>query len=240
VVREIQRTTKNERVEYLLGDLSVQAEVRRVASEFRQHYNRLDVLINNAGAVFVKRELSRDGFEMTFALNHLAYFLMTHLLLDLLIASAPARIINVSSMAHVSARLNPDELQSQPGYNSWRSYGQSKLANLYFTYELARRLHGTGVTVNALHPGFVATNFGRSNGGLFNPLFRLAQVAAISPEAGAKTSIYLATSPEVEGVTGKYFDRCKPIPSSKVSYDLETARKLWDLSMKMTGLTETV
>lgn len=244
VIRDIQRTTNNERVEYLLGDLSAQAEVRRVASEFRQHYNRLDVLINNAGAVFVKRELSRDGFEMTFALNHLAYFLMTHLLLDLLIASAPARIINVSSMAHTSARLNLDELQSQPGYkpgyNSWRSYGQSKLANLYFTYELARHLQGTGVTVNALHPGFVATNFGRSNGGIFNPLFRLAQVAAISPEAGAKTSIYLATSPEVEGVTGKYFDRCKPIPSSKVSYDLETARKLWDLSMKMTGLTETV
>lgn len=228
------------RVEFLVGDLSAQADVRRLAQEFRQQHNQLHVLINNAGAFFTSRKTSPDGIEMTFALNHLGYFLLTNLLLDLLITSAPARIINVSSAAHVGGRLHLDQVKDPAHYSGWKAYSESKLANIYFTYELARRLEGKGVTANALHPGFVATNFGRSNGGLFNPLFRLFQIGAISPEAGAKTSIYLATSPEVEGVSGKYFDRCKAVSSSSASYDVQMARKLWDASMVLTGLGESV
>ncbi len=228
------------KVEFLVGDLSVQADVRRLAQEFRQNHSQLHILINNAGAFFTSRKTSQDGFEMTFALNHLAYFLLTNLLLDLLIASAPARIINVSSGAHVGAHLRLDQIKDPARYNSWAAYSESKLANIYFTYELARRLDGKDVTANVLHPGFVATNFGRSNGGLYNPLFRLFQVGAISPEAGAKTTLYLATSPEVEGVSGKYFDRSKAVSSSPVSYDLQMARKLWDASAGMTGLEEHV
>jgi retinol dehydrogenase 12 len=227
-------------VEFLVGDLSVQADVRRLAQEFRQRHNRLDVLINNAGAFFINRKTSQDGIEMTFALNHLAYFLLTNLLLDLLVASAPARVVNVSSAAHIGGRINLDEVKDPPRYSGWSAYSQSKLANVYFTYELARRLEGRGVSVNALHPGFVATNFGRSNGGLFNPLFRLFQIGAISPEAGAKTSLYLATSPEVEGISGKYFDRCKAVSSSPVSYDVQMAQKLWQISAAITGVEERV
>lgn len=238
VTSEIQQQTGNPRIEYQIADLSVQAGVRQVAETFRQRHDRLDVLINNAGAFIMKHQLSQDGIEMTFALNHLAYFLLTNLLLDMLIASAPSRIVNVSSMAHNGSRLNLDDLQNRRFSSGWKAYGQSKLANLYFTYELARRLEGTGVTVNALHPGFVATNFGRSNGGILDPLFKLGQFAAISPEEGAKTSIYLATSPQVAGVTGKYFDKCKPIASSRVSYDEAAARRLWDISAQMTGLPE--
>ena len=236
VVKAIWEKTANPQVDYLICDLSVQADVRQVAHDFRSRYGRLDVLINNAGQFFIKHEMSQDGSEMTFALNHLAYVLLTNLLLDLLVASAPARIINVSSMAHVGSRLNLNNLQNERGYNGWKAYGQSKLANLYFTYELARRFQGTGVTANALHPGFVATNFGKSNGGLFIPIFKLAQLVAITPEQGAETSIYLATSPEVAGVTGKYFIKCKAAPSSRASYDEETARRLWEISEEMTGL----
>ncbi len=240
VVKEIQEKTGNQEVAYLLGDLSVQSEVRRVAEEFRQQHDQLHVLINNAGAMFINHQVSRDGIEMTFALNHLAYFLLTNLLLDLLISSAPARIINVSSGAHIGGKISFEDLRNPSSYSGWRAYSQSKLANILFTYELARRLQGTGVSVNTLHPGFVATNFGRSNGGFFDPLFRLAQVFAISPEKGAQTSIYLATSTEVEGITGKYFSKQKPVASSNASYNEETARKLWDASLELTGIKETV
>jgi NAD(P)-dependent dehydrogenase (short-subunit alcohol dehydrogenase family) len=231
-------------VEYLLGDLSTQAEVRRVAEAFRlgsahsSPHHRLDVLINNAGALFMEQRMSADGIEMTFALNHLAYFLLTLLLLDLLKASAPSRVINVSSAAHFGGKINFDDLRSPRSYNAWRAYSQSKLANVLFTRELARRLEGSGVTANALHPGYVATNFGISNGGIFRSLFRLGQIAAISPEKGAQTSIYLATSAEVEGVTGRYFDRSKPARSSGAAQDDETARRLWQVSLEMTGLSE--
>jgi retinol dehydrogenase 12 len=228
------------RVEYLVGDLSVQADVRRLAQEFRQLHNRLDVLINNAGAFFFNRKTSQDGIEMTFALNHLGYFLLTNLLLDLLVASAPARVVNVSSAAHMGGRIDLDQVKDPAHYSGWSAYSQSKLANVYFTYELARRMEGKGVTANALHPGFVATNFGRSNGGVLNPLFRLFQIGAISPEDGAKTTLYLATSPEVEGISGKYFDRCKAVSSSPVSYDVQMARKLWELSVTLTGFEERV
>lgn len=225
-------------VQTLTADLSSQAEVRRLAAEFSQRWDRLDVLVNNAGAIFVNRRETVDGLEMTFALNHLNYFLLTHLLLDCLKAAGSARIVNVSSGAHLGGKINFDDLQLQRGYSSWKAYSQSKLANVLFTYELARKLAGSGITANALHPGFVATNFGRSNGGLFNPLFRLTQVFAITPEAGARTSIYLASSPEVAGVTGKYFDRCRPVRSSPLSYNEETARRLWQVSLQLTGLQE--
>uniref|UniRef100_A0A7C4KHI3 SDR family oxidoreductase n=1 Tax=Anaerolinea thermolimosa TaxID=229919 RepID=A0A7C4KHI3_9CHLR len=236
VVEAIRESSGNPSVDYLVGDLSAQREVRRLADEFRTRFGKLHVLINNAGALFMQRQLSPDGLEMTFALNHLAYFLLTLLLTDLLMASAPARVVNVSSAAHRNATLDLNDLQNEISYSGWKAYARSKLANLYFTYELARRLEGSRVTANALHPGFVATHFGRSNGGIFRPLFRLFQVAAISPEEGARTSVYLASSPEVEGVSGKYFERCKIVPSSPESYNAATARHLWDLSLQFVGL----
>jgi NAD(P)-dependent dehydrogenase (short-subunit alcohol dehydrogenase family) len=210
--------------------------VRRAADSFLKRHNRLHILVNNAGAVFTNREVSADGYEKTFALNHLAYFLLTNLLLDAIKAAAPARIVNVSSMAHHGARLDFDNLQNERGYSSFGAYGQSKLANIYFTYELARRLEGSGVSVNCLHPGFVATNFGKSNGGIAKIIFKMVQAAAISPERGAQTSIYLATSPEVEGVSGKYFSNRRAAASSAVSYDEKAANHLWKISQEMTGL----
>jgi NAD(P)-dependent dehydrogenase (short-subunit alcohol dehydrogenase family) len=236
VAQQIRSTTGNERVNYLIADLSSQKQIRKLAEDFQRDYKRLDVLVNNAGAIFMKRELSVDGIEMTFALNHLSYFLLTHLLLDMLVASKPARVINVSSEGHRNTRLNFADLQNERGYTSWKTYGQSKLANLYFTYGLAATLDESGVTANALHPGFVATNFGKSNGGIFHSLFSLIQVAAITPEEGAQTSIYLASSPQVEGVTAKYFVKNQAVPSSANSYDMSAARKLWDCSLEMVNL----
>lgn len=240
VAAQIRQNTGNERIETIIGDLSVQQSVRTIAETFLQRHNRLHVLVNNAGEIFMEHRLSADGIEMTFALNHIAYFLLTNLLLDTLKASAPARIINVSSGAHLGGRMSFEDLRDPRKYSGWKAYSQSKLANVLFTYELARHLEGTGVTVNALHPGFVATNFGASNGGLFKPFFRLVQLAAITPEQGAQTSLYLATSSEVEGVTGKYFTKCKPVRSSPTSYDKDTARRLWEVSLAMTGLPESV
>ncbi len=237
-VQSIRADTGSERVDFLLADLSAQAQVRRLADEFKQKYDRLDVLLNNAGAIFMKRELSVDQVEMTFALNHLSYFLLTHQLLDMLQASKPARIVNVSSEGHRGARLNFSDLENKHGYTIMKAYGQSKLANIYFTYGLAATLAETGVTVNALHPGFVATNFGKNNGGFISRMMGIVQLMAITPEEGALTSIYLASSPEVEGVSGKYFIKCRAVPSSPVSYDMSAARKLWDCSKELTGVTE--
>ncbi len=239
VANEIRQKTGNTHVVYLVGDLSSQKDVRRLADEFKVHFSRLDVLLNNAGAVFLTRRETVDGIEMTFGLNHLNYFLLTNLLLDRLVASAPARIVNVSSSAHYGAQLYFDDLENKKGYNGMRAYGQSKLANVLFSYELARRLEGKGVTVNALHPGFVASNFAKNNLGILKPLISLVQMGAISSEQGAQTSIYLATSPEVEGVTGKFFDKMKAVESSPASKDEESARRLWDISAKMTGLETT-
>ena len=240
-VRQIRQQTGNPAVEYLLADLSSQKDVRALAQQFKSTHQRLHALVNNAGGIFIWRQASVDGIEMTFALNHLNYFLLTNLLLDALKASAPARIINVSSRAHLRAPLNFDALQSRRGYNGIRVYGQTKLANLLFTYELARRLEGTGVTANALHPGLVATNFGANNarlggrylGRLYRRLFR---VIAISAEEGAQSSLYLATSPEVAGVTGKYFVRRQAVPSSEASYDRAAASRLWQVSEELTDL----
>lgn len=236
-VQRIQEDTGNANVELMLADLSIQAQVQQLAAAFRQRFQRLDVLVNNAGALFTRRQLSADGIEMTLALNHLGYFVLTACLLDTLKASAPARIINVSSNAHQAGRLNFDDIQGQRRYGGWRAYSQSKLANLLFTYELDRRLQGTGVTVNTMHPGFVATSFGLNNSGLFPWLIRLAQIMALTPEQGAATIIYLATSPEVAEVSGKYFVNKRAIASSRASYDQVTARRLWDLSTQLTGVS---
>jgi NAD(P)-dependent dehydrogenase (short-subunit alcohol dehydrogenase family) len=222
-------------VEFIRADLSSQQEIRRLAREFMDRYPRLHVLVNNAGAMFAARQESADGIEMTLALNYLGYFLLANLLLDTIRASAPARIINVSSRSHARARIHFDDMQSRVRYRGLKAYEHSKLAIVLFTYELARRLEGTGVTVNALHPGVVATNFARDGGGIMGLVVRAFRFGFISPEEGARTSIYLAASPEVEGVTGKYFVNCKAAPSSPASYDTATARRLWQWSEESTG-----
>lgn len=219
-------------LEFLTADLSSQAQIRALADDFRRKYDRLHVLANNAGALFTSYRETVDGIEMTFALNHLSYFLLTNLLLDTIRASAPARIINVSSNAHEGNTINFDDLGHQRHYREWTAYGASKLANILFTYELARRLEGTGVTVNAVHPGFVNTNFQRAAG--------LNMRGPLTPEEGADTQIWLAMSDEVEGVTGKYFVRRRDTRSSDISYDQAVARRLWEVSAQMTGLTSSV
>ncbi len=236
--KQIERQTSDGAVEFMRADLSAQQEIRRLVQQFESHHRRLDVLVNNAGAIFARRQESVDGIEMTFALNYLGYFLLTNLLLDTLKASAPARIVNVSSRSHTRARINFDDLQSRSGYRGLQAYARSKLAIVLFTYELARRLEGTDVTANALHPGLVATGFGRKHGGVLGLVMRLFRPAFNRPEQGAQTSIYLATSPEVEGVTGKYFVGCKAIPSSPASYDPDTARRLWQVSAAYTKLVQ--
>lgn len=233
-VAEIRQQTGNAQVEFMLADLSSQKQIRALAEQVQQKYARLDVLVNNAGVVRMFREDGVDRIEMTWAVNHLAYFLLTQLLLDRLKASAPARIVNVSSAMHYSARINFADLEFKRGYNPLTVYGHSKLANILFTSELARRLDGTGVTANVLHPGGVRTNLVASNGGIFKwlvqPLFNLQ---AIGVKDGAATVVYLASSPEVEGVTGKYFDRCRERKSSRASYDEAAQKKLWKVSEEM-------
>ncbi len=235
-ITKIKSLTGNDSVEAMIGDLTRQEDIRKLAKEFKEKYTLLHVLINDAGGFFLRRQASVDGIEMSLALNHLAGFLLTNLLLEILEKSAPSRIINVSSESHQGAHLNLKDLQGTKKYSGFRAYGETKLANVYFTYELARRLQGKGITVNTLHPGFVKTHIGRNNrGGI---LFTIAaSLFGISPAAGARTSIYLATSPEVEGVTGQYFIKCKPVPSSAVSYNKEIAGKLWEISEKLTGLS---
>ena len=225
----------NPSVDFLLADLTVQDQVRRAAGEFRERHARLDILINNAGGFFWRRQESVDGIEMTLALNHLAPFLLTNLLLDMLKASAPARVINVSSDMHRSAQIDFSDLQMERGYRAMRAYGRSKLALTLFTYELARRLGGSHVTANAVHPGFVATSIGLTNAflRLFQPVMRLF---ARSPEEGAETSIYLAASPEVESTTGAYFVDKQPALSSPASYHEAAAERLWEISAQLTGL----
>ena len=233
VVQEIRAASGNPNVGSLLADLSSQQEVRRLAHEFKSKYSQLHVLINNAGAVFMQRQLSVDDIEMTFALNHLASFLLTNLLLDTLKASAPARIINVSSNAHTTGKIEFDNLQGERNYSP-RAYENSKLANILFTIELARRLEGTGVTVNALHPGFTATAFGKNNGKVMATLVSIfAPLVARSPAKGAETSIFLASSPSVEGMTGKYFYDSQVIAAAPQTTDMVVARKLWDASTNL-------
>lgn len=235
-VAELRASRGNAAVEGLVADLSSQAEVRRVTGEFLNRHDRLHVLINNAGGMFFSRHETVDGLEYTFALDHLAYFLMTNLLLDTLKASgapdAKARVVSVSSMAHQGAQINFDDLQGAKSYGAWRAYGQAKLANILFTHELARRLAGSNVTANCLHPGFVASGFAMNNlGGVIRSTARLViRPIQISPEQGAQTSVYLATSPDVEGVSGEYFSKSKIARSSAASYDDAAAKRLWEVS----------
>jgi NAD(P)-dependent dehydrogenase (short-subunit alcohol dehydrogenase family) len=237
VVEEIRAAGGNRRVGSMLADLSSEQEVRRLADEFKSKYAHLHILINNAGGFFMRRQLRGNGIEMTFALNHLASFLLTNLLLDTIKASTPARIINVSSNAHTSGKIEFDNLQGERQYGPG-AYDNSKLANILFTMELSRRLQGTGVTVNALHPGFVATGFAKNNGKVIAALVSLiTPLVARSPAKGAETSIYLASSPSVEGITGKYFYDSRIIPPAPQATDMLVARKLWDVSAGLVHLT---
>jgi NAD(P)-dependent dehydrogenase (short-subunit alcohol dehydrogenase family) len=235
----IKRVSGNQQVEFLIADLSVQEQVRQLAQTIHRQCTQLDVLVNNAGGYFSSRQESADGIEMTWALNHLNYFLLTNLLLDLLKASAPARIVCVSSDAHRNASIHFDDPEFKKGYRGFAVYGHSKLANVLFTYELARRLAGTCVTANALHPGFVASGFGMNNGRLMSVAMRIGQrFGARSPEQGARTSLYLASSPKVEDVTGQYFADERAVKSSPASYDTDAAARLWTLSEQMTHLPQ--
>jgi NAD(P)-dependent dehydrogenase (short-subunit alcohol dehydrogenase family) len=234
-VADVQAATGSKEVELLVADLSSLEQVRHAAAEFKRRHDRLHVLVNNAGVVVPSRRVTIDGFEETFAINHLAYFLLTRELLDVLHAAAPARIVNVSSTAHASARMQWDDLQfAQQPYLQWRAYAQSKLANVLFTYELARRLDPSKVTANVLHPGVIASGFGQTYGGATAFFVRLAHPFFGTPEAGARTSVYLASSADVAAVTGRYFAKCKAVKSSADSYDQAAQKKLWALSEEMT------
>jgi retinol dehydrogenase-14 len=234
---EIARASGNPAVDAFVADLSSQAEVRRLAAEVLDAFPRLDVLINNVGGFWATRHVTADGLEHTFAVNHLAGFLLTNLLLDRLKASAPARVVTVSSGAQAMGRIDVDDLQGEQTYSGQRAYNQSKLADVMFTYELARRLEGTRVTATALHPGVVNTGFGAEDQSwIFKVLVPLVRPLMKSPEHGAATSIYLASSPEVEGITGRYFANRKPRQSQKASYDTATTRRLWQVSADLVGL----
>ena len=227
-------------VDAFAADMSVQAGVRRLAAQVLDTYPRLDVLVNNAGGFWAHRHVTADGLERTFALNHLAPFLLTSLLLDRLTASAPARIITVSSGAHARGRIDFDDLQGERNYSGQHAYSQSKLANVIFTYELARRLKGTGVTATVLHPGVVRTRFGAEDQAAYLAvMIRMARLFMKTPAQGAGTPIYLASSPQVEGITGRYFVNRKPKISSKVSYDTTAAARLWQASIDLAGMTAT-
>lgn len=231
---EILRTGDECQVELLVADLSSQKDIRDLANEIEKENKELNGLINNAAIIPRKRCLSVDGIEVQFAVNHLAYFLLTHLLLGLLKKGVPSRIINVSSAAHKMGRIRSDDLQAERNYGFLSQYDATKLMNVLFTYELAERLQGTGVTVNCLHPGIIKTNLWREWPA---PLRWFLSSLVSGPVKGARTSVYLASSPDVEKVTGKYFVRMKQARTSKRSHDLDTRKRLWKVSEKMTGLT---
>ncbi len=219
------------------ADLSRLTEMKRVAAQITEQEPRVDVLINNAGAIFAARQLTEDGLERTFALNHLAYFVLTQGLRERLLASGAARIINTASAAHRGAVLDFDDLQSAKGYGAMKVYARSKLCNILFTRELARRLRGSGVTANCLHPGFVATRFGDQSGGLISRFVGLAKLFAIAPAKGAETIVYLASSPEVATTTGQYFYKCRPTSPSSLAQDERSALELWRRSAALAGMT---
>jgi NAD(P)-dependent dehydrogenase (short-subunit alcohol dehydrogenase family) len=235
-IAEIRQKTGNDKIQLIKADLGSQSQVRAAAAEFLATGKPLHVLINNAGPGNTSRTIPADGIETVFAVNHLAYFLLTMLLLDRIKESAPARIVNVASEAHRFGTINFDDLSGEKRYRTIGAYGQSKLANILFTYELARRLAGSGVTVNCLHPGGIASGLWTNNGPLAQLLMKAATPFLKTPEQGARTTIYLASSDEVEGVTGKYYANCKEKRSNKESYDLGVTRRLWDLSAQMTGI----
>jgi NAD(P)-dependent dehydrogenase (short-subunit alcohol dehydrogenase family) len=235
---EIVRTSaaKNEDVVLMTADLASLDSVRKLAADFLQTKQPLHVLINNAGLILGKRTVTKDGLETTFEVNYLSHFLLTDLLLETMKASAPSRIINVSSDAHTGGHIDFEDLQEEKNYSALRSYSQSKLAQVLFTYELARRLQGTGVTANCVHPGAVATNWGTRSAGLLGIGVRLAHPFMIGPEKGADTVVYLASSPDVANVAGKYFTKRKAIPSLKESMDEAAAKRLWEVSVRLANL----
>lgn len=218
------------------GDLSRLGDMKRVANGIAAAEPRVDLLINNAGALFTPRQVTSDGLELTFATNHLSYFVLTHVLRERLMAAAPARIVNTSSEAHRRARLDFSDLQSERGYRGFGAYSRSKLANILFTRELARRLKGTEVTANSLHPGFVATRFGDNNGGISSSVIGFLKRFAITPEQGAQTIIYLATSGEPAAITGQYFIKCRVATPSKQAQDDNAAKRLWEETARLAGV----
>ncbi|MEM9774448.1 MAG: SDR family oxidoreductase [Chloroflexota bacterium] len=242
-VDEVKASSSNLKIEGLLADLSTLAGMQSLASQFLDRYDRLDVLLNNAGALFTERQVTPDGFEKTFALNHLSYFVVTNLLLDALSHGQPARIINVASDVHLAGHMNFDDLHGESSYTPLGAYRQSKLGNVMFTYELAERLEGTQITVNALHPGVVQSGFGKNNKGVVGRvtslvLGTLQRFQGVNVAAGADTPIYLSISPEVEGITGKYWYKRQPKASSAESRDAEQYKRLWAESLSMTQLME--
>lgn len=234
---EIRGKSENQNVDLMVADLSSMQSVRQLAREFLAKYPKLHVLVNNAGIFLPKRMVTVDGLETTFATNHLGHFLLTNLLLNLLKASAPSRVINITSDAHKGAEIDFDDLMGEKKFSGFKAYGQSKLANILFTYELARRLEGTRITVNCLHPGAVRTGFGKDSRGLFALVMRVVGPFMMSPEKAARAAVYLASSPELERVTGKHFAKGKEEESSKESYDQATAERLWQVSTELTNLS---
>jgi len=232
----IRATTGNDAVDFVLADLSSQAEIRQLARDLLARYPQIQVLVNNAGVINRKRETTVDGIETVFAVNHLAYFLLTHLLLERLTISGSARIVNVASDAHRWGNLDFDDLQNARKYRPFPVYGQSKLCNILFTRELARWVAGTGVTVNCLHPGGVATGLGWNNGWWAVLIAKSLRPFFRTPEQGADTAIYLATSPEVEAVNGKYFYNRREIQPSPAAQDDAAAKQLWRISTELTGV----
>ena len=234
---DIRKRSRSDSVELLLADLASLDSVRALAKEFLEKHESLHVLVNNAGVAMVRRSETVDGFETTFQVDYLSHFLLTNLLLDQLKRSTPSRIVNVSSESHYGGHLKLEDLQMKRGYGVMKAYSQAKLAQVLFTYELSRRLEGTGVTANCLHPGAVATNIWSRPLGPLSFLGNVSRLFLISPRAGAETPVYLASSPEVDDVTGKYFDKKREKKSSAESYDSELAGRLWAESAKMTGLS---
>jgi len=238
VVNEIREQTGKQSVHGLVADFGNLQQVRQLADQVKEQFPRIDILINNAGAYFNRRQRTQYGVEKTFLVNHLASFLLTNLLIDWLQKSDSARIINVSSNAHENARLDLDDLNFDRFYFGFWAYGRSKLANILFTYELARRLINEKIMVNALHPGRVGTDIFKTDFSVFGgPLKWIISRVSLTPEQGADNTVYLATSPDVNGVTGKYFVKRKAVPSAPLSYDKVLARRLWETSEKLTGLS---
>jgi retinol dehydrogenase-14 len=235
---DIRAGSGNPAVDAFAADMSSQAEVRRLAAAVLDSYPRLDVLVNNVGGFWAHRHPTTDGLEHTFALNHLAPFLLTNLLLDRLKASSQARVVTVSSGAQSAGRIDFDDLEGARNYSGQRAYSQSKLANIMFTFELARRLEGTGVTANCVHPGVVRTNFGAEDQAW---LFTIVSHAVLpflkTPTQGALTSIYLASSPDIDGVSGQFFANRKPKTANKLAYDTDMAARLWQVSADLVGMT---
>ena len=235
IIDNIKTETRNNNLDYYICDLSSQKEINKLADNIKNKYSKLDVLINNAGLIINEHRFSADGYEYTFALDHLAYFILTGLLLDLLKTSSNSRIVNVSSAAHLGGNIDFADLMGEKKYSPGKAYCQAKLANVLFTYELSKRLTGSNITVNCLQPGTVRTGFGSDLTGVWGIAMKMLKPFLISPEMGAQTLIYLATSPEIENITGKYFYKKTPKASSKKSYNSETSILLWNISEKLTN-----